>query len=111
MVNAAARSEGGFALEDGDLSGHEANEALVRALSMTCAGVINPMCAFLGGVVGQEVLKACSGKFTPIKQVELRTSYHTRVFVCVNLCFCVESSGSISMRPKLFHRPPLLASR
>ena len=29
---------------------------------------INPMCAMFGGVVGQEVVKAISGKFTPISQ-------------------------------------------
>jgi len=29
--------------------------------------VLSPMCAALGGIVGQEVLKACSGKFTPIQ--------------------------------------------
>jgi len=29
---------------------------------------LSPMCAIYGGVVGQEVLKACSGKFMPIKQ-------------------------------------------
>ncbi|EWM19962.1 ubiquitin-activating enzyme e1 [Nannochloropsis gaditana] len=26
------------------------------------------MASFFGGIVGQEVLKACSGKFSPIKQ-------------------------------------------
>ena len=26
------------------------------------------MAAFLGGVIGQEVLKACTGKFMPLKQ-------------------------------------------
>jgi len=30
--------------------------------------VLSPMCAALGGMVGQEVLKACSGKFMPIRQ-------------------------------------------
>jgi len=43
-------------------------QALVKQLASTAAGVLNPMCGFLGGVVGQEVLKATSGKFTPIKQ-------------------------------------------
>ena len=26
------------------------------------------MAAFLGGIVGQEAIKACTGKFTPLKQ-------------------------------------------
>jgi ubiquitin-activating enzyme E1 len=34
-----------------------------------CAGAsISPMAAFMGGVVGQEVLKACSGTFSPSHQ-------------------------------------------
>jgi len=35
-------------------------------LALGSKAVLNPMCAALGGIVGQEVLKACSGKFTPI---------------------------------------------
>jgi ubiquitin-activating enzyme E1 len=71
-ISSSSSSEGEedvFKLDPSELNGNEANEALVKSLSLSCAGVINPMCAFLGGVVGQEVLKACSGKFTPIKQV------------------------------------------
>jgi ubiquitin-activating enzyme E1 len=41
---------------------------MLRALARTARGVVNPMCALMGGVVGQEVMKACSGKFMPIKQ-------------------------------------------
>ena len=34
-----------------------------------CSGArISPMAAFLGGIIGQEVLKGCSGKFNPIEQ-------------------------------------------
>ena len=33
-----------------------------------CAGELSPMCAALGGVVAQQVMKACSGKFTPVYQ-------------------------------------------
>ncbi len=32
------------------------------------AGDLSPMCAALGGVVAQQVMKACSGKFTPVYQ-------------------------------------------
>ena len=38
-------------------------------LSRASSAIINPMCAFLGGIVGQEILKACSHKFTPIQQL------------------------------------------
>jgi len=41
----------------------------VIALARASSAVINPMCAFLGGMVAQEVLKACSHKFTPLQQL------------------------------------------
>jgi ubiquitin-activating enzyme E1 len=31
--------------------------------------LLSPMAAFLGGIVAQETLKACSGKFTPLRQM------------------------------------------
>ena len=44
------------------------DEKLVAMLAEGAQGVIAPMAAFVGGVAGQEVLKACSGKFMPIRQ-------------------------------------------
>merc|ERR1712063_138688 len=44
------------------------DEELLQKFSFTAMGNISPMAAFLGGVVAQEVLKACTGKFTPIQQ-------------------------------------------
>lgn len=44
------------------------DEQLMREFAFTCVGQLAPMCAFLGGLVAQEVLKACSGKFHPIDQ-------------------------------------------
>jgi ubiquitin-activating enzyme E1 len=44
------------------------SKKVIQALSSGAQGVISPMAAFLGGIVGQEALKACSGKFTPIQQ-------------------------------------------
>jgi ubiquitin-activating enzyme E1 len=52
------------AVEDLD----EAAQNLVRAFARGAQGELPTMTAFLGGVVGQEILKACSGKFTPIGQ-------------------------------------------
>ena len=43
-----------------------AAERIVLHLASGSRSVLSPMCATLGGIVGQEVLKACSGKFTPI---------------------------------------------
>ncbi|XP_062314344.1 ubiquitin-like modifier-activating enzyme 1 [Osmerus eperlanus] len=44
------------------------DEAVVRGLSFTASGDLAPVNAFIGGVAAQEVLKACSGKFTPLQQ-------------------------------------------
>mmetsp|Transcript_8237 Transcript_8237/g.9418 ORF Transcript_8237/g.9418 Transcript_8237/m.9418 type:complete len:786 (-) Transcript_8237:144-2501(-) len=44
------------------------NEDLIKAFASGSSAVLSPMCAFLGGVVGQEVLKAATGKFTPLHQ-------------------------------------------
>lgn len=44
----------------------DAQVRIVRQLASGAKAILSPMCAALGGIVGQEVLKACSGKFTPI---------------------------------------------
>lgn len=44
------------------------NENLIKELSYGSRGDLPSMAAFYGGLLAQEVLKACSGKFTPIKQ-------------------------------------------
>jgi len=49
---------------DGDDEG-KAKRIILHFASGSKA-VLSPMCAAIGGIVGQEVLKACSGKFTPI---------------------------------------------
>ena len=41
---------------------------LIEVFAKTCAGDLSPMAAAMGGIVAQEVMKACSGKFMPIKQ-------------------------------------------
>jgi len=44
----------------------ESSERIILHLASGSRAVLSPMCAALGGMVGQEALKACSGKFTPI---------------------------------------------
>ncbi|XP_029286993.1 ubiquitin-like modifier-activating enzyme 1 [Cottoperca gobio] len=44
------------------------DEAAVRILSYTAQGDLAPINAFIGGLAAQEVIKACSGKFTPLQQ-------------------------------------------
>lgn len=44
------------------------NDFVLRLFSSTLVGQLSSMHAVIGGTTAQEVLKACSGKFTPIKQ-------------------------------------------
>ncbi len=46
----------------------ELDEKLITELSYQAQGDLNPMAALFGGLTAQEVLKAVSGKFHPIKQ-------------------------------------------
>ena len=43
-------------------------EALLMTIALGAAGQLNPMATIFGGLVGQEVMKACSGKYVPITQ-------------------------------------------
>eukprot|EP00735_Rhodelphis_limneticus_P003966 TRINITY_DN15509_c0_g1::TRINITY_DN15509_c0_g1_i1::g.30466::m.30466 TRINITY_DN15509_c0_g1::TRINITY_DN15509_c0_g1_i1::g.30466 ORF type:complete len:1040 (+),score=270.94,sp/Q29504/UBA1_RABIT/57.35/0.0,ThiF/PF00899.16/7.1e-14,ThiF/PF00899.16/7.4e-31,UBACT/PF02134.16/6.9e-14,UBACT/PF02134.16/3e-26,UBA_e1_C/PF09358.5/3.2e-42,UBA_e1_thiolCys/PF10585.4/7.6e-22,UBA_e1_thiolCys/PF10585.4/0.011,P2/PF07194.6/0.53 TRINITY_DN15509_c0_g1_i1:65-3121(+) len=45
----------------------ELDTKLISTLAFVAQGDISPMAAFFGGVAAQEVLKACSGKFMPVK--------------------------------------------
>ncbi|XP_072144018.1 ubiquitin-like modifier-activating enzyme 1 [Dermacentor andersoni] len=44
------------------------DEKLLTTLSCVSAGSLCPMQAVIGSIAAQEVIKACSGKFTPIQQ-------------------------------------------
>ena len=44
------------------------DRSLIEKFSYICSGNVSPMQAVIGGVVAQEVLKACTGKFVPIRQ-------------------------------------------
>lgn len=46
----------------------EIDDKLLKELSYQAQGDLNPMAAFFGGLTAQEVLKAVSGKFHPVKQ-------------------------------------------
>ncbi|XP_073985038.1 ubiquitin-like activating enzyme 1 [Rhodnius prolixus] len=46
----------------------ELDATLIEKFAKTCRGNLNPLNAFIGGVVAQEVMKACSGKFHPVDQ-------------------------------------------
>lgn len=46
----------------------EVDRKLIRQIALRSRASVSPMCAFLAGILGQEVLKACSGKFSPLNQ-------------------------------------------
>ncbi|KAG0686485.1 E1 ubiquitin-activating protein [Pichia californica] len=50
------------------VSQDDLDEDLIKELSYGSRGDLPAMVAFYGGLLAQEVLKACSGKFVPIKQ-------------------------------------------
>jgi ubiquitin-activating enzyme E1 len=54
-------------LDKDSIIADEKAERILKHLASGSRAVLSPMCALLGGIVGQEVLKACSGKFSPIK--------------------------------------------
>ena len=60
-INDAA-PDGAAKLEDVDPGG------VLTTLAKTARGYVSPMCAMFGGVIGQEVVKACTGKFHPLHQ-------------------------------------------
>lgn len=44
------------------------DDNLIKAVSFCASGAFQPLAAFMGGVIAQEVIKAVSGKFTPLNQ-------------------------------------------
>ncbi|CAI9778637.1 unnamed protein product [Fraxinus pennsylvanica] len=52
----------------GDAKLDDINPKLLKHFAFGARAVLNPMAAMFGGFVGQEVVKACSGKFHPLFQ-------------------------------------------
>jgi len=46
----------------------DGKEEYIQKFSKICSGDLSPINAAIGGIVAQEAMKACSGKFMPIKQ-------------------------------------------
>lgn len=44
------------------------NETVLGGLTISAGGEVNPISAFIGGFTAQEIVKAITGKFTPIQQ-------------------------------------------
>lgn len=47
----------------------EIDDKFQEQFAKICAGDLSPMNCFVGGFVAQEVMKACSGKFMPVRQL------------------------------------------
>jgi ubiquitin-activating enzyme E1 len=47
----------------------EMDDKFQEQFAKICAGDLSPMNAFIGGLVAQEAMKACSGKFMPVRQL------------------------------------------
>ncbi|OMO82887.1 Ubiquitin/SUMO-activating enzyme E1 [Corchorus capsularis] len=52
----------------GEAKVEDVNPELLKHFAFGARAVLNPMAAMFGGIVGQEVVKACSGKFHPLFQ-------------------------------------------
>lgn len=52
----------------GDLKVESIDEKILEHFSKGARAALNPVAAMFGGIVGQEVVKACSGKFHPLFQ-------------------------------------------
>ena len=46
----------------------ELDENLMKEFSYSARGDLCPIAAVIGGIAAQEVMKACSGKFSPVNQ-------------------------------------------
>jgi hypothetical protein len=57
----------GVCVQDG-ANRAEVNEKWLAQFASTSSAELNAMCAMFGGIVGQEAVKAISGKFGPITQ-------------------------------------------
>lgn len=60
-------------LADGRLE--EIDHKILRHFAFGARAVLSPMAAMFGGIVGQEVVKACSAKFHPLFQVITKIQY------------------------------------
>lgn len=68
MKHAKALALEGKVSED-ELKDDSVNVKLFYLFAFQCRGVFNPLCAFMGGFVAQEIIKAITHKFSPTHQL------------------------------------------
>ncbi|KAH7447147.1 hypothetical protein KP509_01G093700 [Ceratopteris richardii] len=64
FINLAKRLNEG----SGDMKLETIDEGVLKHFASGSRAILNPMAAMLGGIVGQEIVKSCSGKFHPLFQ-------------------------------------------
>lgn len=64
------------------------NVDIVRWLSWTARGFLSPLAAAVGGVASQEVLKAVTGKFSPLCQWVSSQFYYLFTFFTNKMNVC-----------------------
>lgn len=79
-------------IADGDLQEDAEMVRLFFLFAFQCQGVFNPLCAFMGGLVAQEGIKAITHKFSPVHQLfyydavevlpEFRVGKHVSSLTC-----------------------------
>lgn len=79
----------------------ELNDYVLRLFSSTLRGQISPMHAVIGGTAAQEIMKACSGKFTPIFQYfyfDCREILPEKPFESLNTSECLVEDNNEELR-------------
>uniref|UniRef100_A0A5K3FW28 E1 ubiquitin-activating enzyme n=1 Tax=Mesocestoides corti TaxID=53468 RepID=A0A5K3FW28_MESCO len=66
------------------------DESLARIFAYICAGNCCPIQSIIGGVVAQEVMKACTGRFQPIKQW-----FYFDAIECLSLPWCKRDPSTV----------------
>ncbi|RMZ94855.1 ubiquitin-like modifier-activating enzyme 1 [Brachionus plicatilis] len=87
-------------LNDADYK-FELNDYVLRLFSSTLRGQISPMHAVIGGTAAQEIMKACSGKFTPIYQYfyfDCREILPEKPFESLNTSECLIEDNNEELR-------------
>lgn len=67
-VVALAQEIATASVSEGESKFDEETEKWMTSLAKGAKGVISPMATVFGGIIGQEIIKASSSKYTPIKQ-------------------------------------------
>ncbi|VDL98153.1 unnamed protein product [Schistocephalus solidus] len=74
----------------------EINESLAITFCYICAGECCPLQSVIGGIAAQEVMKACTGRFRPIKQW-----FYFDAIECLPAPFCKAGTSTPILKDKI----------